>query len=312
MRHLFGNILTRYGSAANNRGAAEGNITPLQKIVWKGETHSSVSAEAIRWALRYYWQKSNHTVNRIWDEERNQFHFTEPDFDPSKFIDDDVLGYMRAEAAKVENSAEADENSPESASEPNDNKPKGKGRSKSRKKPQGIKLARKGALEITRAVSTSAYSGDITFNAVSNEKGRTSLYGTEFHATRYQYGFAITPSYLKEPARIFAVLDGLLYLSEVAGNHGRFLYDFSPEQIILRWTHDFCPRFLYSFEEDEDGQISCPDLVRQIGIGDIEPQELWMGGQVASDFEEIDVKSFSGIKAVIEDLKATIRDEMNL
>lgn len=51
MRHLFGNILTRYGSAANNRGATEGNITPLQKIVWKGETHSSVSAEAIRWAL---------------------------------------------------------------------------------------------------------------------------------------------------------------------------------------------------------------------------------------------------------------------
>lgn len=219
---------------------------------------------------------------------------------------------MRAEAAKVENSAELNANSPESLLEPDNDRPEGEGRSKSRKKPKGTKLSRKGALEVTRAVSISAYTGDITFNAVSNEKGRTSLYGTEFHATRYQYGFAVTPSYLKEPSRIFAILDGLLYLSEVAGNHGRFLYDFSPEQIILRWTHDFCPRFLYCFEENEEGQISCPDLTRQISIGDITPQELWIGGQIASDFEEADVTGFSGIKAVINNLKNTIRDEMNL
>jgi len=44
MYHLFGNILTRYGTAANNRGESEGNITPLQKLCWKGGTHSSVSA----------------------------------------------------------------------------------------------------------------------------------------------------------------------------------------------------------------------------------------------------------------------------
>lgn len=45
--HFFGNILTGYGTAANNRGENEGNIT-LQKLLWKSEVHSTVSAEAIR------------------------------------------------------------------------------------------------------------------------------------------------------------------------------------------------------------------------------------------------------------------------
>ncbi|MEH2062305.1 MAG: hypothetical protein V7K50_08500 [Nostoc sp.] len=54
MFHLFGNILTSYGTAANNRGENEGNITPLQKLIWKGEVHTTISSEAIRWALQRF------------------------------------------------------------------------------------------------------------------------------------------------------------------------------------------------------------------------------------------------------------------
>ena len=50
--HLYGNILTFYGVAANNRGENQGNITTLQKLLWQGETHTVVSSEAIRWAIR--------------------------------------------------------------------------------------------------------------------------------------------------------------------------------------------------------------------------------------------------------------------
>ena len=49
-KHLFGIVVTPYGAAANNRGENEGNITTLQKLLWKGEVHTTVSAEAIRWA----------------------------------------------------------------------------------------------------------------------------------------------------------------------------------------------------------------------------------------------------------------------
>jgi CRISPR-associated protein Cst2 len=50
--HVFGAIVTANGTAANNRGLTEGNVTTLQKLVWNGHVHTTVSAEAIRFALR--------------------------------------------------------------------------------------------------------------------------------------------------------------------------------------------------------------------------------------------------------------------
>lgn len=166
--HLFGNILTCHGTAANNRGENEGNITTLQKILWKGEVHSTVSAEAIRWALRYYWQTAcdEHQVNRQWDDNLNDNTWQNQAFDDAMYIDDDVLGFMRAEGAKIEASDDTIE-----TDEP---KPKGK-----KAKPKGTTTAKRGVLEVTRAVSTTPYVGDITFNAASGKKGSTSLYGTE-------------------------------------------------------------------------------------------------------------------------------------
>ena len=298
--HLFGNVLTGYGMAANNRGENDGNITTLQKLLWKGEVHTTVSAEAIRWALRYYWQTSDgdYAVNRRWNDDKNDNVWQNLSFDDETFIDDDVLGFMRAEAAKEE-----------ATDEP---KPKGK-----KAAPKGTTTAKRGVLEVTRAVSTTPYVGDITFNAASGQKSRTSLYGTEVHATRYQYGFALTPDRLKEKSRIIAVLDGLASLGEVAGNHSRFLYDFSPDSLVLRWTHDFSPRFLYCFEEEEDRKISFPELVRRVEAGDINPTELWIAGAIAhseevEDLEERGAKVFLGVKAAVEDLKSAIATDLQL
>ncbi|QSV63564.1 MAG: type I-B CRISPR-associated protein Cas7/Cst2/DevR [Dolichospermum sp. DL01] len=299
--HLFGNILTGYGTAANNRGENEGNITTLQKILWKGEVHTTVSAEAIRWALRYYWQTAGNgdEVNRRWDDDANDNIWQDQNFDDNKFIDDDVLGFMRAEGAKIEASDE----------------PKQKGK----KAPKGTTTAKRGVLEVTRAVSTTPFSGDLTFNSTSgasDKKGRTSLYGTEVHATRYQYGFALTPERLKDKSRIVGVLDGLSSLGEVAGNHSRFLYDFSPESLVLRWSHDFSPRILYSFEEN-DGEISIRELIRKVKNQDIEPEELWIGGAITEseeveELKKLGVKIFPGIKLAVQSLKKVIARDLKL
>lgn len=296
--HLFGNILTVYGTAANNRGENEGNITTLQKLLWKGEVHTTVSAEAIRWALRYFWQNSEYDfeVNRQWNDAKNDYDWQNENFDDLLYIDDDVLGFMRAEGAKV------DESDP----------PK-----KGKKAPKGTATVKRGVLEVTRAVSMLPYTGDITFNSKSGAKGSTSLYGTEVHATRYQYGFAMTPERLKVKERIIPTLDGLSSIGEVGGNHARFLYDFSPDSIVLRWTNDFSPRFLYCFEEDDDGAISAPDLLRRIEAGDIEAKELWVGGAIAhtatgSKLDELGVKLFPGVKAAVTDLQARITRDLQL
>ena len=300
--HLFGNILTNYGTAANNRGENGGNITTLQKILWQGEVHSTVSAEAIRWALRYYWQTcGQYEVNRHWDDAQNDNFWQNPNFDDGQYIDDDVLGFMRAEAAK---------------SEANDEEEPTEGKKKKKSAPKGTATVKRGVLEVTRAVSTQPFAGDVTFNAVSGQKGRTSLYGTEVHATRYQYGFALTPDRLKDKSRIHAVLDGLTSLSKVGGNHSRFLYDFAPDSMVLRWTHDFSPRLLYCFVE-ENGEISAPDLLRRIQAGDIDPKELWVAGAILNtetgeQLEEYGVNAFQGIKPAVEDIKSRIREDLGV
>lgn len=301
--HLFGNILTGYGTAANNRGENEGNITTLQKILWKGEVHTTVSAEAIRWALRYYWQTcgNGYAVNRQWDENAKPEPtnvWQNQSFDDDLYIDDDVLGFMRAEAAKTEASDE----------------PKAKGKKGAAK---GTTTAKRGVLEVTRAVSTTPYAGDITFNAASGQKGRTSLYGTEVHATRYQYGFALTPNRLKDKSRTVAILDGLTALGGVAGNQSRFLYDFSPDSLVLRWTHDFSPRLLYCFEENDEQEISVPELVRRVEAEDLNPKELWIAGAIANTpdgekLEELGANVLTGIKTAVTVLKQRIAKDLEL
>lgn len=308
-RHLFGSILTSHGTAANNRGENEGNITTLQKILWRGETHTTVSAEAIRWAMRYYWQQhadsQDHDLatNRYWDDFKNNNQWRDENWtgwdtpEGRRFIDDDVLGFMRAEAAKEEGGN----------GEPTDKKGRGK-------KP-GTIINRRGVLELTRAVSTTPFVGDITFNAKSGTKTNTSLYGTEVHATRYQYGFALTPLRLHKPQRALNVLDAICNLGEVAGNHSRFLYDFSPEAIVMRWTHDFAPRFLYCFDTPDTEAVDAPSLLRRVTSGDIDPKELVIGGSLAetetgSSLKDLGAEVLPGVKAGAEAMLGRMRGEL--
>ena len=306
--HLYSNILTFYGVAANNRGENQGNITTLQKLLWKGETHTVVSSEAIRWAIRYYWQKAGISVNRVWNDdlpnEQNP-HWQDLKFNPVEYIDDDLLGFFEAESAKKDTK---EENPQESESEP-------KGKRKKKSKPKGTVTDRRGRLEVTRAISTIPYDGKVTFSSKSGRKDRTSIYGTEFHGTRYQFGFGITPESCKDKLRVLNLLDAIVSIYRVGGNHGRCLFDFAPESIILRWTNDFAPRFLYCYDEDDLGNISIPKLLRQIKNGDLDPTELWVGGEISellqgSEYEQINKRS--GVKAIVDALKQKIVQDLSI
>src|SRR4051794_15528664 len=106
--HLFGAIATAQGVAANNRGESEGNLATLQKILWQGDVYTTISAEAIRWAVRSIWQEDGLPVNRKWDEAERVHAWQDQEFARGgiPFIDDDVLGFMSAQAARAEANAE--------------------------------------------------------------------------------------------------------------------------------------------------------------------------------------------------------------
>lgn len=289
--HVFASFVTPYGTAANNRAETEGNITTLQKLLWMGETHSTVSAEAIRFALRRRLGATENT-NRTWDDtehvntwEDNEFKGWAGDKGQT-FIDDDLLGFMKADAAKEEGEV-------------------------------GSANVRRAVLEVTRAVSLTPWPGDVTFNAASpgatpsaQKKGSNPVpYGTEVHATRYQYGIALTPERLRDKSRAAKAIDALCNLGTVAGNHGRFLFDFSPDVVVFRITQDPAPRLLYCFDTADNGKsVTASALIQRIAAEDIDPKELILGAsnldfKLVTDLKGKDVLALGVKKACEEAVK---------
>ncbi len=242
-------------------------------------------------------------MNRVWNPVIPDYEWQDPNFDPDKYLDDDILGFMHAEAAKIDDAE--DNPDPESP-------PPVTGKSKRKPKPKGTAVKRRGALDVTPAVSTRPFYGDVTFNARGGEKDRTSLYATERHATYYQYGFCLSPEYLCNKSRTLDVLDGLVGIDKVAGNHGRFLFDFAPTNIVLRWTQDLNPRLLYCFDQDEQEELSLSDLVYRVNSGDLNPKELWIGGQLSQGLEGLGANLFPGSLSAITDLKALIVRDLGI
>ena len=261
--HIFGMALTHEGTFSNNRGENEGNTNTLQKVIRNGDLFSTVSAEAIRYALRDGWQQGGEDLNRRTLDHR-AVEYTDRDFADdswSERLDDDVLGFMHAKDDTV---------------------------------------SRRAPLEVTRAISVTPWTGETVHNfaspgsnpAVTNDD--PIPYSVEVHHTRYQFGFALTPDSLgrasnneesrhsndERARRVEATLNGLASLRRVGGAHARYFADYSPEVLILRVTTDPAPRMLYCFEQHEgSGDISFRPLERKLGR-DIDPGELIIGTAV--------------------------------
>lgn len=285
--HIFASVVTAHGTAANNRAETEGNITTLQKLIWQGQPHSTVSAEAIRFALRRLLAESEET-NRVWDDGQRANVWKDHKFEGwakssgKTFIDDDLLGFMTAEAASEEGES-------------------------------GSANVRRAVLEITRAVSLTPWAGDVTFNAASPgatpsaaKKGQNPVpYGTEVHATRYQYGIAMTPQRLRKPERALTALNGISCLRTVAGNHGRFLFDFSPDVVVFRITEDPAPRMLYCFDTSDDAKsVGAEALLKRIDNGDLDVSEMIVGTSDLDSGLSLELKKrnvgVSGVKAATD------------
>lgn len=296
--YLYGTVLTGQAVAANNRGDNVGNTTTLQKVFVNDDLHTSVSAEAIRFAIRYRFQLQGLGPNRTYDGATGKLKYEDEKRTywgaaPSKRIDDDIMGFMDAAAAKQEREEEEAE-----AQEPADQtaEPKKKQR---KPKAKGPVTKRPSPLALGRAVSLRPYRGEVSFNCVSGEKGAEkagggkalSLYAAEMHTTEYQYSFGLNLGDVIEKEHIEAVIDAIIDPPQVAGNHARFAYDFSPETIVLRVTSAHSSRIQNCFGHDEQTRgVTIRWLVERVRAGDLAPSELFVGGRHAGSEEGQELK----------------------
>jgi CRISPR-associated protein Cst2 len=291
-KHLFITVVTPTAIAANNRGEGDGStLSTLQKITCGNDQHTTVSAEAIRWGLREYLQNNfEQQVNRTFDPDQDKYNLKGEQngnkdeqngnkvYDPEKYIDDDLFGYMDAKKGS-------------------DNKDATK--------------KRRGALEVSRAISLDPYWGDIAFGSTGGEKGKTSIHSTEVHRTAYQYSVALTPESLKKPERASLVLDAIAAIRHVGGNHSRFLYEFRPESIVIRITDDPSPWIMNCFKRVGES-VGCPKLVRLVEVNDIPADELIVAGEIAdtpygTQLQGLGVAVHRGVKEAIAAAKAMLK-----
>lgn len=285
--HLFGTVLTTRAVAANNRGENEGSATTLQKIIRDGDLYSTVSAEAIRYSLRDVWLEDDELeLNRVVSHRGSTWKDREFGEGWEQYIDNDVLGFMHAKKETV---------------------------------------SRRGILEISRAVSTTAWPGTISANFASPganpgvTHSNPTPYQAEMHDARYQYSFAMTPEALEtdKAVRTARTLRALQNLRRVGGNHGRFLYDFSPEAIVLRVTDDPAPRIMFCFDENDRGELSLSKLVARMQgeEKDVLPGEVVIGAVVPridrlDELKDLGVEVRPGVKSAVTAVIEAVRERL--
>jgi CRISPR-associated protein Cst2 len=279
-QHLFITVVTPTAVAANNRGEGDGStLSTLQKITRGSEQYTTISAEAIRWGLREYFQNTDEAgTNRTFNPDTDKYTLKNERFSAKEFIDDDLFGYMDAKKGK-------------------DN--------------EDATTKRRGALEVSRAISLDPYWGDIAFGSKGGEKNKTSIHSTEVHCTAYQYTVALTPESLKDPKRAIVALEAISAVRHVGGNHSRFLYDFRPESIVIRITEDPSPWIMDCFKRVGDS-VGCTRLVRLVEVGDVKAEELIVAGEIAdtpyaNQLKELGVQVCRGVKEAIALAKESLK-----
>ncbi|HAA29892.1 MAG TPA: type I-B CRISPR-associated protein Cas7/Cst2/DevR [Cyanobacteria bacterium UBA8553] len=279
-KHLFVTVVTPTAIAANNRGEGDGStLSTLQKITFGNDQYTTVSAEAIRWAFREYFQNINESeVNRTFNPDEDKYALKGEQTKDKKsgtynatiYIDDDLFGYMDAKkGADNENAT----------------------------------TKRRGVLEVSRAISLDPYWGDIAFGSKGGQKDKTSIHSNEVHRTAYQYTLALTPESLKKPERAALTLDAIAAIRHVGGNHSRFLYEFRPESIIIRLTEDPSPWIVNCFKRVGES-VGCPRLVRLVEVKDVPASELIVAGEIVDtpygqQLKDLGVSVYRGVKEAI-------------
>ena len=128
----------------------------------------------------------------------------------------------------------------------------------------------------------------------------------------YQYSFGLNLGDVVKKKHIASLIEAIIDPPQVAGNHSRFAYDFSPALIVLRVTNAHSSKIQNCFEHDEEEHTyTIARLIDRIESGDIPASEIIIGGEVTKTEEGKKLKAltvavFSGVSAAASEARKRI------
>jgi len=200
-------------------------------------------------------QELGYTVNRVYSPyaptKKEITYIAKNAPCPEKFTDNDAYGFM-----ETQSDAQADK--------------------------------KRSPVEVNQAVSMTPFENNRLFYSTAGEKKeKTSVHGVEFHPCRYQFSFGIRPIGFAVKSNIFGVIESFKLLNRVGGNHARFMYDFSPESVIFRVTHDFAHRSMNCMRQIAGGRVEFNEpFLNKVEAGDVDLSEFYIGGYAAVGLAE--------------------------
>lgn len=276
--NLFGTVLTYTAPSANYRGESAENRAVIQKITRGRFEYAIISPEAMRNALRETLRALGLPCNRerLHDEEQLAVKFQDyPDAD--KYADDFFMGWLIAASGK-------------------DREKIRKELKEKKRNVDAFTFKRDSALRMNMAVALEPYRHDSVFtqsplNVDSPWKNAESsqLLHRETTVTAYQYPFALNLEDCRGKAEwTRALLKAIGQLNDVAGNHARSYFEFAPASIVLRLTPQLVAGFdTYGFRIADSGRHELPEIVDGILAGDYPGNELYIGGKLVKDMEDM-------------------------
>ncbi|MFM8275014.1 MAG: type I-B CRISPR-associated protein Cas7/Cst2/DevR [Gemmata sp.] len=288
--NLFATVLTKKQPSANYRGESELNRTVIQKVTDGRFDYPIFSPESMRNALREvlrgYGLPSNR--ERLNDEEQLAVRFSDYP-DPDKYVDDFFFGYLVAASGK-DRKRILDELKKERAN-----------------KGEGFTFKRDSILRMNLAKALEPYRHNAVFTQSPLAAGESkyqnattsALLHRETAVSAFQYPFALNIEDCKPKAAwTRKLLKAIGELNDVAGNHARSYFEFSPESIIVRLTSSLVAGYqTYCFKQDG----SMPDVLGDILIDYYPGKEFFVGGEIVKRGLPKDVQDALKAKGVTLD-----------
>jgi CRISPR-associated protein Cas7/Cst2/DevR subtype I-B len=230
--HLTILIVSNPVLAANNRGEGTGNLQTLQHITTPTGVRTVLSGAALKRAIRdsmiargaKMWRRNDNNnpltnpAGYVYGENNSPTLAKATPGTPDGY-DDEQFGFMKAEKDKGD---------------------------------QAVK--KKGACELSVAISTTNYDGDVGFHlGLKAAEPQLNPYGAERHYTRYQYTITWDLS-LVRPQAFQAAAEALRSLA-VGGSHSSNATEITPDQVA--WAFHAAP-----------GRAGL-----QVGMGDLFPPD---------------------------------------